>query len=254
MVRVFSGAVANGWDTKSTLIHAVDGNDNLMPELVARAVQSQQPRVLDVGCGTGKFAEWVEVALPRAEVTGIDVSTAMIEIARAKPWKGTPRFEVASLLDYSPGEPFDVVALRQVLHHIPDQKRAMDAVARLLSPDGVALLMLPSAEHASQVIPYRPGHDPLGRMDETAVASLADAAGLTIAEAQHRTHAARFASAFHYFQHLISIGSLQKIFDYRPDAAVVERFVELFAPILSTGNDISVDFGYSYYLLRKADW
>ena len=42
-------------------------------------------RVLDVGCGTGVFAERMRTALPNAEVWGVDLVSAMLDSCQGRP-------------------------------------------------------------------------------------------------------------------------------------------------------------------------
>ena len=63
--------------------------------------------VLDAGCGTGRVA--IELARRGADVTGVDVDPAMLDVARSKapelPWV------VGDLVDVDLGRTFDVVVL-----------------------------------------------------------------------------------------------------------------------------------------------
>lgn len=64
-------------------------------------------RLLDVACGTGTMAEMLRQE--GCEVTGVDISPAMIEVARRKAAKrrSPNRFEVADARDFDLGETFD---------------------------------------------------------------------------------------------------------------------------------------------------
>ncbi|MEO0601630.1 MAG: class I SAM-dependent methyltransferase, partial [Myxococcota bacterium] len=52
--------------------------------VVRQAAPASVRRVLDLGCGTGRFSGALADAFPRAAVIGVDPSTKMLAQARAK--------------------------------------------------------------------------------------------------------------------------------------------------------------------------
>jgi SAM-dependent methyltransferase len=95
------------------------------------ALDGLEPRrILDVGTGTGVAARGLADWFPDAEVTGIDLSPAMI--AEAKRPGGRPRFQVAdaSRLPFADGS-FDLVVL---MNAVP----FFDEIARVLASGGHA--------------------------------------------------------------------------------------------------------------------
>jgi SAM-dependent methyltransferase len=81
--------------------------------------------VLDLGCGTGLFAR---AATDRgARVTGIDVDPAAVRLAAAEVPEGS--FAVGTAERPPPGR-FDVVALVQLLMHVPDPVAVLAAAGR----------------------------------------------------------------------------------------------------------------------------
>ncbi|MFE4105523.1 class I SAM-dependent methyltransferase [Almyronema epifaneia] len=98
-------------------------------------------RILDVGCGTGVGTEYLVHLNPEAEVVGVDLSAAAIEIARERCRRsGADRVEFHNLSLYDiaqiPGQ-FDLINCVGVLHHLPDPIRGIQAIAPKLSPGGL---------------------------------------------------------------------------------------------------------------------
>ena len=83
-------------------------------EAALEALPESPSRVLDLGTGTGSVAQIVADRYPDAEVTGVDVSQKMIDVARAKPTR--VRFEVADAerLPFGDGA-FDLVTLGNMI-------------------------------------------------------------------------------------------------------------------------------------------
>jgi ubiquinone/menaquinone biosynthesis C-methylase UbiE len=52
--------------------------------LLQRALPFEGRRILDIGCGAGATSFAFADALPQAEVTGLDLSDALVEAARAR--------------------------------------------------------------------------------------------------------------------------------------------------------------------------
>jgi len=136
--------------------------------LVAALVEDVPPgaRVLEVGCGAGALAR--HLAARGAEVTAIDLSPAMIEVARAG--GGDIDYRVADLMTWKGGN-FDRVVSVAALHHLPlaaalARLRAMlvpggalavvdlfDGMRLVEAPYGVLSLLARAARR-------RPPHDP----------------------------------------------------------------------------------------------
>ena len=109
-------------------------------------------RVLDVGCGMGRFMEVCAAA--GAEVVGADMTRA-VEAAGAN-LAGRPNVTVlqADLFHLPlPDASFDVVYSLGVLHHTADTRRAFLALPRLLRPGG-ALAVWVYSRHWRQRLPH----------------------------------------------------------------------------------------------------
>ncbi|HYL02651.1 MAG TPA: class I SAM-dependent methyltransferase [Steroidobacteraceae bacterium] len=103
-------------------------------------------RVLDVGCGVGRWS--LELATQGARVTGIDLSPTMIAQATLRAHlQGVAarcRFRVQDLARLDAGGPFDLVLGVTVLQHILDPAALHAAVERLaahLAPGGTLVLL-----------------------------------------------------------------------------------------------------------------
>ncbi len=102
--------------------------------------------VLDVGCGTGTVALAMASGGRRNDVTGLDASPEMIEMARRKAAKtrSAVKFQVATIEDLPFADAtFDLVTSSLMLHHLPtDLKRtALAEVRWVLKPDGRFVVM-----------------------------------------------------------------------------------------------------------------
>jgi SAM-dependent methyltransferase len=100
-------------------------------------------RLLDVGCGTGK--SFVSM-LPRGwEVTGCDISPAMLEIAREKAGEAV-RLEVADVLALPKFGEFDLVwALDDTLNYLlgaDELQQGLTGMRENLAPNGLLLFDL----------------------------------------------------------------------------------------------------------------
>jgi SAM-dependent methyltransferase len=104
--------------------------------------------VLDLGCGPG----WTSLFLSRAgyDVTGVDISERMIEVAqqRAEQENAPARFLVADMEELAlPWADFDAVLLFDSLHHCPGYAQVLRRAHEHLRPGGHLLLLEPSWLH-----------------------------------------------------------------------------------------------------------
>ena len=114
------------------------------PDEVARLLAGRRS-IADVGCGTGRYS--AALADAGFDVTAIDTSPAMIEVARARAPQAA--FEVADLFSWRPPFPVDGVLCRGVLHDITedeDRQRALDSLYLMLRPGGLLVLSVGEIE------------------------------------------------------------------------------------------------------------
>ncbi|MFB8772601.1 class I SAM-dependent methyltransferase [Streptomyces broussonetiae] len=96
--------------------------------------------LLDLGCGTGSLS--LLAAEQGHRVTGVDLSPAMVERARAKLAGRDAAFLVGDAAAPPVGEQrYDVVLVRHVLWTLPDPTRALRHWWGLLRPGGRLLLV-----------------------------------------------------------------------------------------------------------------
>lgn len=101
-------------------------------------------RILDVGCGTGVFAERIRQALPNARVCGVDLVAGMLTKGNAR-WRRhaahvAPVQGDSERLPFRSGS-FDVVTCANSFHHYPHQDRAVADMRRVLRPGGRLMLV-----------------------------------------------------------------------------------------------------------------
>lgn len=98
------------------------------------------PSVLDVGCGTGMLSERLLGAFPSCRLTGVDLSPAMVERARARlAGRAEVREADAEHLPFHDGA-FDLVVCNDSFHHYPDPDRAAFQMWRVLRKGGALVL------------------------------------------------------------------------------------------------------------------
>lgn len=101
-----------------------------------RSLSLDQPRILDLGCGTGFLTEKLA---DFGEATGMDLNEeAMLEASARCPHIN---FIGGNLFEYPLDENFfDIVVSMQVIAHVEDQSAFIERVARLLRPGGYFLV------------------------------------------------------------------------------------------------------------------
>jgi tRNA (cmo5U34)-methyltransferase len=97
-------------------------------------------RVLELGSGTGTLTALLLQSFPHARLLGLDLSPAMVSLARRKlgRWKDRVELRVAELDEIPQGEPFDVIVSCLAIHHLTDERkqRLFERVFGALNPGG----------------------------------------------------------------------------------------------------------------------
>jgi 2-polyprenyl-3-methyl-5-hydroxy-6-metoxy-1,4-benzoquinol methylase len=124
------------------LPHGLEPSDFAVRMRFLRERVAAGERVLDVGCGEGRFA--AEVAREGVAVVGIDVAEEPLRRARQL----HPRLDLRVVKGEGPWEfpdaSFDVVWAGEVIEHVADTSAWLSEVRRVLRPGGRLLLSTPA--------------------------------------------------------------------------------------------------------------
>ena len=93
-------------------------------------------RILDVGCGTGQFLQFLQRFGPEQAI-GIDVSVECVEAARAR------GLDVRGQEFLSIEQTFDAISMWHVVEHLLQPRAFVEHACRLLAPGGSLLIETP---------------------------------------------------------------------------------------------------------------
>ena len=161
------GALADRWWDREGPFKTLHDLNPLRLSYVERHVALHDALVLDVGCGGGLLSE--AMAERGARVLGVDMSAANIEAAKAHAAAQGLSVEYRPIgveaLAGEASEGFDLVTCMELLEHVPDPERTIEACATLLRPGGTAvfstinrnaksfLLAIVGAEYVLRLLP-----------------------------------------------------------------------------------------------------
>jgi ubiquinone/menaquinone biosynthesis C-methylase UbiE len=93
---------------------------------------------IDVGCGSGAFSQLIVERCAPAEVQGIDPSEAQLAYARFRPAAQLAQFRVGDAMALPfPENRFDAAVMALVVFFVPDPKKAVEEMARVVRPGGL---------------------------------------------------------------------------------------------------------------------
>ncbi|HEV3117183.1 MAG TPA: class I SAM-dependent methyltransferase [Gemmataceae bacterium] len=101
-------------------------------------------RVLDIGCGTGKFAERVLHRFPGTQVWGLDLSAGMLRQCQLRHQSAGGRMHLvrgdSERLPFEDNA-FDAITCTHSFHHYPHQQKVLGEMHRVLRPGGKLLII-----------------------------------------------------------------------------------------------------------------
>lgn len=100
-------------------------------------------RVLDVGCGKGRFARILQEEQPGAAIWGLDISGEMLRFVPAR----IHRLAGSMTALPFPASAFDAVYATESLEHAVEIERAVEEMCRVLRPGGKLAIIDKNAEH-----------------------------------------------------------------------------------------------------------
>lgn len=103
-------------------------------------LKTDQPRVLDIGAGTGLFSAFLFRKFPKAKITLIDISEKMLDIAKQR-FKESDSFEyiVGDYCHWEFANNYDVIISALSIHHLTDEQKKdfYNKCYSILKPNGI---------------------------------------------------------------------------------------------------------------------
>jgi demethylmenaquinone methyltransferase / 2-methoxy-6-polyprenyl-1,4-benzoquinol methylase len=135
-VRRLFATIADRYDL-ITAVLSYGQDSRWKARLIREAGVTANDRALDLACGTGDIA-FAVAAAGANEVTGLDLTVRMLELANAKQTRGkTVRWIAGDMaaLPFGPAR-FDLVTTGYGLRNVPDLETAIAEIARVLGSGG----------------------------------------------------------------------------------------------------------------------
>lgn len=131
-----AGAMAKKFDSQGARVEDI--------ELAFAHIAKKNPKVFEIGCGNGRDAK--EILKLTSSYFGIDISKAMIEIAKKHNLDGD--FVVADAEKFDFPKSDMIIAFASLLHSDKEAvKRILDKAYECLSDDGVFFISLKHGEY-----------------------------------------------------------------------------------------------------------
>lgn len=191
-VQKFDALAHEFWDPRGAF-HPLHALNPVRLDYIAQRAELSQRRLADIGCGGGLLAEGL--ARHGAQVCGIDLAPAMIEVARLHAHESQLPIDYrlcsAEELARGGAGAFDVVTCMELIEHVDDPAALLAAIAALLRPGGALfvstinrnlrsfLLAIVGAEYLLQLIP-RGTHEYARLLRPAELARLARAQGFEL--------------------------------------------------------------------------
>jgi len=156
--------------------------ENKWEYLAAANFIGSDARILDIGCGDGRF----HGALPTAHYTGLEASTS----SEAQALTDRAKIRNESLEKHSAERPgyYDYVCAFQVLEHVLEPRQFVEQALRCLAPDGRLILGMPNHEtYLGGLMNFALNSPPhhLTWWSDTALGALEQELGLTRVQLQY---------------------------------------------------------------------
>jgi|GEM_PF-5289224 len=119
---------------------------------VMKSLHTSPASILDIGCGNGRFLQFLQKELEKFSYTGLDFSEKLLEFAaKTETGKNSVQFKQIDLINQEDlrsvlqNNKYDLITVFAVMHHLPtfaDCKMLLQLLAEHLNADGVLVYSL----------------------------------------------------------------------------------------------------------------
>lgn len=142
MIRRLFTDIAGIYDRMNRLLSL--GSDLRWRRQAAALVHGTPSNILDLACGTGDFAFALIRRFPDAQILGVDLTPAMLDLARAKNTSPNITFRLGNaqnLSSLAPSGGQSLVTCAFGFRNFPGKAAALAESKRVLAPDGELLVL-----------------------------------------------------------------------------------------------------------------
>jgi len=141
LTRELFGLIASEYDSITPALSL--GRDQAWKrDLVASLPEIERPFCIDLACGTGDLTFLLAGRYPRGRILGLDLTAEMIERANARNKHPHVCFGCADMTKTGqPDGSADIVTGGYALRNASDLGTALDEIARVLKPGGIAAFL-----------------------------------------------------------------------------------------------------------------
>ncbi len=108
------------------------------------AIEKAHGKLLEIGCGAGRYTRAFQRYRPDLEIYGCDISHVALAEAESADRSGKIEYRLGDALDLPyPDNSFDIVVLFDVFEHVTDVGKAAGEVARVLKAGGTFHCFVP---------------------------------------------------------------------------------------------------------------
>jgi 2-polyprenyl-6-hydroxyphenyl methylase/3-demethylubiquinone-9 3-methyltransferase len=136
-IEKFTEHASNWWDLNGDFKPLHDINPLRLGYINEKAPLTGK-KVIDIGCGGGILSE--SMAVLGADVTGVDMSAAALDVARLHLFESGLKIEylltTAEAVAEERPQQYDIVTCLELLEHVPDPVSVVRACATLVKPGG----------------------------------------------------------------------------------------------------------------------
>lgn len=219
-------------------------------DLIARLPNHAPQVVHDLGCGPGNSTTQLQATFPKAMITGIDASPAMIERAR----RAVPgvAFSVGDVSTWQPDPAVDLIFSNALFQWVPQHGQVLQRLLGALKPGATLALQMPDnrAEPSHALMPRVMAELGWKAESEQALASrssLLSATGYYDLLKPHATYVDIWRTTYQHvleghqgIVNMLSTTGLKPFLEALP-AAAVETYVEAYKTALSQAYPLTQD-------------
>jgi SAM-dependent methyltransferase len=173
------------WSEDLELLHEEDSRSHFIDQWTRSAIVDRvgelpsEATIVDVGASTGYLLEDLATAFPEALLIGVDLVSSGLRKAHAALPRARLLHADACALPLAPAS-VDCVVSANLLEHVPDDRRALAEMARVLKPGARAVIVVPYGPSTYDYYDRFLGHE--RRYARSELADKAATAGLEVIE------------------------------------------------------------------------